>query len=171
MIRRRHAQASLWDGWLAAEVADLWEPRMLEIDEVLRDEPLLEPVYEAQGQRHPQSRRRGRHQTPAEVVLRMLLLQHVRNWSYETLERAVRDNLVYRSFCRIGREKVPDARAFVAVYSFEAQITLGNKKSKAMLDHVRSLDQSRLRGFIKTVTRDGMKGLEKALTVAFDLTP
>ena len=114
MIRRRHAQASLWDGWLAAEVADLWEPRMREIDEVLRDEPLLEAVYEAQGQRHPQSRRRGRHQTPAEVVLRMLLLQHVRNWSYETLERAVRDNLVYRSFCRIGREKVPDARAFVA---------------------------------------------------------
>ena len=40
-----------------------------------------------------------------------------------------------------------------------------------MLDQVRSLDQSRLRGFIKTVTRDEMKGLEKALTVAFDLTP
>ena len=57
------------------------------------------------------------------------------------------------------------------IYSFEAQITLGNKKSKAMLDQVRCLDQSRLRGFIKTVTREEMKATEKASRVAFDLTP
>ena len=57
------------------------------------------------------------------------------------------------------------------VYSFEAQITLGDKESKAMLDQVRCLDQSRLSGFIKTVTREEMKALERALRVAFDLTP
>jgi IS5 family transposase len=34
----------------------------------------------------------------------------VRNWSFEELEREVRANLVYRSFCRIGTEKVPDAK-------------------------------------------------------------
>ncbi len=44
------------------------------------------------------------------MVVRLLLLKHVRNWSYETLEREVRANLVYRSFCRIGMEKVPDAK-------------------------------------------------------------
>ena len=49
-------------------------------------------------------------QTPAEVVLRLLLLKHVRNWSYEVLEREVRANLVYRAFTRIGEEKVPDAK-------------------------------------------------------------
>jgi len=38
-------------------------------------------------------------------ALRMLLLKHVRNWSYEVLEREVRANLVYRSFCRIGWKK------------------------------------------------------------------
>jgi IS5 family transposase len=43
----------------------------------------------------------------------MLLLKHVRNWSYETLEREVRANVVYRSFCRIGTEKVPDAKTLV----------------------------------------------------------
>jgi hypothetical protein len=32
----------------------------------------------------------------------MLILKHVRNWSYETLEREVRANVVYRSFCRVG---------------------------------------------------------------------
>ena len=68
----------------------------------LEDDQVLEAVYDAQGQRHPRSRTRGRHQTPAEVVLRMLILKHVRNWSYETLEREVRANVVYRSFCRIG---------------------------------------------------------------------
>jgi hypothetical protein len=33
--------------------------------------------------------------------------------SYETLEREVRSNVVYRSFCRIGMEKVPDAKILV----------------------------------------------------------
>ena len=47
---------------------------------------------------------------PAEVALRLLLLKHMRNWSYDTLEREVRANLVYRAFTRIGDEKVPDAK-------------------------------------------------------------
>src|SRR2546422_3607447 len=83
------------------------------VDELLEDEELVDAVYEAQGQRHPQSRLRGRQQTPAEVALRVLILKHVRNWSYETLEREVRANVVYRSFCRIGMEKVPDAKTLV----------------------------------------------------------
>ena len=83
------------------------------VDELLTDDALLETVYDAQGERRAQSRTRGRHQTPAEVVLRMLILKHVRNWSYETLEREVRANVVYRSFCRIGMEKVPDAKTLV----------------------------------------------------------
>jgi IS5 family transposase len=70
-------------------------------------------VYEAQGRRHGQSRTSGRPQTPAEVTLRMLILKHVRSWSYETLKREVRANVVYRSFCRIGTEKVPDAKTLV----------------------------------------------------------
>jgi IS5 family transposase len=42
------------------------------------------------------NRTRGRKQTPAEVVLRLLMLKHIRDWSYETLEREVLANLVYR---------------------------------------------------------------------------
>ena len=49
---------------------------------------------EAQGKRHGRSRTRGRRQTPAEVALRMLILKHVRNWSYEMVEREVRANVV-----------------------------------------------------------------------------
>jgi transposase, IS5 family len=47
---------------------------------------------------------------PAEVVLRLLILNHLRNWSYQVLEREVRANLVYRDFTRVGGEKVPDAK-------------------------------------------------------------
>jgi IS5 family transposase len=79
-------------------------------DQLLEDEQLLDTVYEAQGKRHPQSRNRGRMQTPAEVLLRLLLLKHIRNWGYDVLEREVRANLEYRAFTRIGDEKVPDAK-------------------------------------------------------------
>ena len=110
MIKLRHEQPSLWTGILKEDLDSLWEPWMRVADTVLEDEALVDQVYEAQGRRHPQSRRRGREQTPAEVVLRLLLLKHVRDWSYEVLEREVKANLVYRSFCRIGMEKVPDAK-------------------------------------------------------------
>ncbi len=113
MIKLRHQQPTVWEGLFAEEVAELWEPWMRIVDELLEDEALLDAVYDAQGKRHPQSRVRGRQQTPAEVTLRMLILKHVRNWSYETLEREVRANVVYRSFCRIGMEKVPDAKTLV----------------------------------------------------------
>jgi IS5 family transposase len=86
---------------------------MREVDRLLEDEDLLGSVFEAQGKRHAQSPRLGRHQTPAEVVLRMLVLKHVRNWSYEVLVREVKADLVYRSFCRIGLEKVPDDKTMV----------------------------------------------------------
>jgi IS5 family transposase len=113
MIRMRHQQPNLWETFFGEEVADLWEPWMRAVDELLEDDAILDAVYQAQGRRHAQSRTHGRHQTPAEVVLRMLILKHVRNWSYETLEREVRANVVYRSFCRIGMEKVPDAKTLV----------------------------------------------------------
>jgi IS5 family transposase len=110
MIRTRHHQPSLWTGVLAEEVDDLWEPWMRTADRLLDDEQLIERVFEAQARRWLNSRTRGRRQTPAEVVLRLLILKHVRNWSYAVLEREVRANLVYRTFARIGAEKVPDAK-------------------------------------------------------------
>jgi hypothetical protein len=82
MIKLRHQQPSLWHRGLAEDIEGLWEPWMRLVDELLEDEQLVDTVYEAQGERHPQSRIRGRMQTPAEVLLRLLLLKHIRNWSY-----------------------------------------------------------------------------------------
>jgi IS5 family transposase len=44
------------------------------------------------------------------VVLRLLVLMHMRNWSCGVLEREVRANLVYRDFTRVGGSKMPDAK-------------------------------------------------------------
>ena len=107
MIAAHRAQRSFADGLIAEEVSDLWEDWMRAADQVLDDEQLLYMVYGAMSKRRPQSRTRGRLGTPAEVVLRLLLLKHIRNWSYEVVEREVRANLVYRSFTRVGGGKVP----------------------------------------------------------------
>src|SRR5215467_13656729 len=83
---------------------------MKHADQVLADERLVAAVYEALAKRRPKSRSRGRQGTPAEVVLRLLILKHIRNWSYQVLEREVRANLVYRNFSRVGGAKMPDAK-------------------------------------------------------------
>jgi transposase, IS5 family len=110
MIEMRRAQRSFGDGLIAAEVGDLREPWMTHADAVLADEGLVATVYEALAKRHPKSRSRGRRANPADVVLRLLILKHIRNWSYQALEREVRANLVYRDFTRVGGAKMPDAK-------------------------------------------------------------
>jgi IS5 family transposase len=151
----------------AEEVAELWEPWMRVVDELLEDEELLDTVYEAQGQRHQQSRVRGRQQTPAEVALRMLILKHVRNWSYETLEREVRANVVYRSFCRVGMEKVPDAKTLVRL----GQV-IGAETLAELHDRIVALAQERRviqgRKMMKGVLRP-LAGFTPRLRVCGDL--
>ncbi len=110
MIEMRRVQLSFGDGLITDEVDDLREDWMKHADEVLKDEHIVTAVYEALAKRHPKSRSRGRLATPAEVVLRLLILKHIRNWSYAVLEREVRANLVYRDFTRVGAAKMPDAK-------------------------------------------------------------
>ena len=110
MIEMRRAQLSFGDGLIAEEVSDLGEDWMEDADAVLADEDIVAAVYEALARRHPKSRSRGRRGAPAEMVLRLLILKHARNWSYEVLEREVRANLVYRDFTRVGAGKTPDAK-------------------------------------------------------------
>src|SRR6266540_3978697 len=110
VIEMRRAQLSFGDGLITEEVDDLREDWMKHADKVLKDEQIVTAVYEALAKRHPKSRDRGRLSNPAEVVLRLLILKHIRNWSYAVLEREVRANLVYRDFTRVGAAKMPDAK-------------------------------------------------------------
>jgi IS5 family transposase len=117
MIEPRYRQQTLYEQAVETFMADhkklLWEDWMRKVDELLERDGLVEIVHQALQQRHPKSGTRGRKASPAEVVLRLLVLKHLKNWSYETLETEVRPNLVYRQFTRIGGETVPDAKTMV----------------------------------------------------------
>src|SRR6266852_92784 len=116
MVERRRHQRMLWEGWFPEEAAGWWEPWMKHADQVLDDAELLDAVYEAQGQRRPNSRRRGRKQTSSEATLRLAVLKHVRNWSFEETEREVRANVVYRQSPASERKKFPMRRPWVDWY-------------------------------------------------------
>lgn len=108
MIATRRLQRSFADGFITEEVTDLWEPWMRHANEALNDDQLLEIIQEELSKRCKKSKTRGRPGTTAEVILRMLLLKHMRGWSFEDVTREVRANLVYREFTGIGGGKVPD---------------------------------------------------------------
>ena len=110
MIDLRQQQRSFGEGFIQETVDELWEDWMRQADALLEDEALLVAVYEGLQGRHPRSATHGRPGTPAEVVLRMLLLKHMRDWSFADLEGEVRASLLYREFTRVRAGKVPDAK-------------------------------------------------------------
>ena len=112
MVRRTYPQRTLVEV-LLPDADKLWDPVLRQIDLVLEDEDLLDQVTAALARRHPLSARRGRLGTPAAVALRMLVLKHLYDWSFDECEREVRGGLVYRAFCRIDGERVPDAKTLI----------------------------------------------------------
>jgi len=108
VIATRRLQQSFADGLIADAVGDLWEPWMRHADQALQDEALLLIIQQELAKRCKKSKTRGRPATTSEVILRLLLLKHLRDWSFADLTREVRANLVYREFTRIGGGKVPD---------------------------------------------------------------
>ena len=116
MIERRHQQRNIFEtviGSVEKLVEDLIEPPLRRLDEVLDDTVLLDTVVQRLARRRPRSRTHGRPGTPAEVVLRMLVLKRVKGWSFEETEHEVRKNLVYRRLVRVYFERVPDAKTLI----------------------------------------------------------
>ena len=114
MVQRRQRERSLFEV-LLPDGHKLWPDWLRRIDTALEDEAVIEVVAQALEKRWPQSRRRGRLGTPAEVVIRMLILKHLFDWSYDDLEHEVRANLVYRAFTRIDAGDVPDAKTILKI--------------------------------------------------------
>jgi IS5 family transposase len=114
MVQRKQRERSLFEV-LLPDGHKLWPDWLRKIDTLLEDEAVIEVVAQALETRWPQSRRRGRLGTPAEVVIRMLILKHLFDWSYDDLEHEVRANLVYRAFTRIDAGDVPDAKTILKI--------------------------------------------------------
>jgi IS5 family transposase len=89
---------------LAAEI----DPVLKQLDTLLDDDEMYQQVRADFGKRHRYTLVHGRHSTPVEVLLRMLILKHLYQWSYKELEGRVKDSLVLRWFCRVAFHAVPD---------------------------------------------------------------
>jgi IS5 family transposase len=84
------------------------EPELANLDELLDDDVLFGRVKADLARRYPNSKRLGRRSTPVEVILRMLVVKRLYDWSYERTEHFVSDSIVLRQFCRLYLEPVPD---------------------------------------------------------------
>jgi IS5 family transposase len=83
-------------------------PELKKIDLYLEDEKLYRMIRADLSKRYPKTKETGRNSTPVEVVLRMLVVKRLYGYSYEDTERAVRDSLSLRWFCRVYLQDVPD---------------------------------------------------------------
>lgn len=55
------------------------------------------------------------------------------------------------------------------LFPFEAKINLENKQAKVLADQIRTIDKTRLRDYISTLTKIEMKDIEKATKITLSL--
>src|SRR2546430_12326482 len=84
------------------------DPVLRKLDGLLDDDALYQQVRNDFGKRYRSTLVHGRHSTPVEVLLRMLLLKHLFGWSYQEAEDRVDESLVLRWFSRLYWEPTPD---------------------------------------------------------------
>ena len=91
------------------ELADQTDPVLIQLDHLLDDDDWYGQVHDDLARRSPLTLAHGRHSTPAEVIVRLLVVQHVYAWSYQETVDRVGDSLVVRWFCRVYFRRVPVA--------------------------------------------------------------
>jgi IS5 family transposase len=91
------------------ELAEQTDPVLRQLDHLLDDDRLFQQVRGDLVRRYRLTAVHGRHSTPTEVVLRLLVVQHLYAWSYAETVQRVADSLVLRWFCRVYFARVPDA--------------------------------------------------------------
>src|SRR5215217_6520960 len=109
-----------------------FEPELVELDRLLEDDELFEPVKADLLKRYLHSERLGRHSTPVEVILRMLVVKKLYGWSYRQTERFVCDSIVLRQFCRLYLESAPDDTTLIRWANTMGAPTLGALNDRAV---------------------------------------
>lgn len=90
------------------ELADQTDPVLVQLDRLLEDDQLYQQVRADLVRRYRLTAVHGRHSTPAEALLRLLVVKHLYAWSFEETEKRVADSLVLRWFTRLYFRRVPD---------------------------------------------------------------
>lgn len=137
MLRERYPVDKLFEE-IAAYLPKM-DPILAKIDAYLDDEQLYQLIQADLSKRRPKSLETGRNSTPVEVVLRMLVVKRLYQYSYAETERYVSDSLVLRQFCRVYLNRVPDDTTLIRLANliqaetlekFNARITELAVKSK-----------------------------------------
>jgi transposase, IS5 family len=105
MLRDRSAPVDLFA--LVPALQLHFEPELAELDRLLDDDAIFQQIRADLSRRRPHTTETGRPSTPVVVILRLLVVQHLYDWSYAQTEHFVGDSLVLRQFCRVGLDPVP----------------------------------------------------------------
>jgi IS5 family transposase len=129
MLRDRYDPMNLFDHIPALGLET--DPVLTQLDRLLDDDALFQAVKADLLRRYPRTASFGRPSTPVEVILRMLIVKHLYDWSYEQTEQWVSDSLVLRQFSRLYAERVPDDTTLLRWANLIQPNTL-----QQLLDHV-----------------------------------
>jgi IS5 family transposase len=116
------------------ELAGQTDPVLAALDRLLDDDGLYQQVRGDLVRRYQWTAVHGRPSTPAEVLLRLLVVQHLYAWSYQETVARVADSLVLRWFVRVYFRRVPDATTLLRWAH-----TLRPETLHALNDHVAQL--------------------------------
>jgi IS5 family transposase len=119
-----------------------FEPELAELDVLLEDDELFKLIKADLLKRYPHSARLGRHSTPVEVILRMLVVKRLYGWSYEQTEHFVSDSIVLRQFCRLYLQSAPDDTTLIRWANLIGAKTLERLNERAV-ELARSLKVTR----------------------------
>ncbi len=79
------------------EVATQTDPVLKTLDRLLEDDQLYQQVRTDLGKRYRYTLVHGRHSTPVEVILRMLLCKHLYSWSRPVVRGCAQPNAWHNS--------------------------------------------------------------------------
>jgi IS5 family transposase len=140
MIVDRHDPINLFE--MVPKLKLELEPELAQLDVLLDDDQLFELVKTDLLKRYPHSERLGRHSTPVEVILRMLVVKRLYNWSYQKTEHFVSDSIVLRQFCRLYLQSAPDDTTLIRWANLIGPKTLERLNERAV-ELARSLKVTR----------------------------
>ena len=132
MLRDRYDPMDIFK--LIPALSSAMEPVLTQLDHLLDADPLFQKVRADLAKRYPQTLVNGRPSTPVEVILRMIVVKHLYDWSYEETEHWVADSLILRQFCRVYTHPVPDDTTLNRWANLIRPATL-----HTLLDHVTKL--------------------------------
>jgi IS5 family transposase len=86
---------------------------LAKVDGYLEDNELFQWIRADFSKRWTHTLLTGRNSTPVEVILRMLVVKRLYQYSYRETERTVTDSLTLRRFCRVYFNPVPDEKTLM----------------------------------------------------------